>query len=83
MKYSNTRGSCLISLLKLHKDTLAHHVVALIFSILVDNAGNIHPILTEGQKCFLIFMCGKVHHEHVGSSHGACEHSTVGVKTFS
>ncbi len=75
--------SYLIPLIKLHEDTLTHHVVALVFSILVDDAGNVHAILTEGQKRFLIFMCGEVHHEHVGPSHGACKHSTVRVQPFS
>ena len=75
--------SYLIPLVKLHQHALTHHVVALVFSVLVDDAGNVHAILTEGQKRLLIFMCGKVHHEHVGPSHGACEHSTVRVQPFS
>merc|ERR1712150_388162 len=73
----------LIPLIKLHEYTLTHHVVALVFSILVDDASNVHAILTEGQKSLLIFMCGEVHHEHVGPSHWACEHSTVRVQPFS
>ena len=50
---------------------------------LVDDAGNVHPILAQGQERLLVLVCGQVHHEHVGPTHRASEHSSIRVQTFS
>ena len=73
----------LIPRVKLHEDTLAHHVVSLVLPVLVDDAGNVHPVLTQGQQRLLVLVSGQVHREHIGPSNGAGENSTVRVQTFS
>ena len=50
---------------------------------LVDDAGNVHPILAQGQERLLVLVSGQMDHEHVGPPHRASEHSRVRVQTFS
>ena len=40
-------GTDLVALLQLHEDALPHHVVTLVFPVLVHNARYVQPVLTQ------------------------------------
>merc|ERR1711963_278189 len=72
----------LIASLHIEDDVLTGHTVLMVvLVVLVEDGSNLLSILPDGQERLLVVMGGDVELEHVGSSTGAGEDSSVDIKT--
>merc|ERR1719370_1465606 len=71
-------------MLNFNDDVLASHgVLVVVLVVLVEDGGNLLAILTDGQQGLLVVVGGNMELEHVDTSHGGSEDTSVRVETTS